>query len=111
MVLSDVRRPGLGGLGPLRLLKERAPDVDVVLMTAFDDLATVATSMREGASDFLVKPLDLHELRGVLDRVFADQEARDSQNFRTGPEANVLVDYLNKGIILPGSDGAEHQEP
>ncbi len=76
VVLSDVKMPGLSGLDLLRLLKERAPEVDVVLMTAYDDLPTVAEAMREGAADFLIKPLDLHQLRAVLDRVFEDRAAR-----------------------------------
>ena len=76
VVLSDVRMPGLDGLELLRLLKERAPSIDVILMTAFDDLPLVATAMREGAKDFLVKPLDLHQLRRVLDVAFADRSAR-----------------------------------
>jgi DNA-binding NtrC family response regulator len=45
-------------------------------MTAYDDLPTVAEAMREGAADFLVKPLDLHQLRAVLDRVYEDRQAR-----------------------------------
>ena len=76
VVLTDVKMPGMSGLDLLRMLKDRSPDLDVVLMTAFDDLPTVAEAMREGAADFLVKPLDLHQLRGVLDRVFEDRQAR-----------------------------------
>ncbi len=76
VVLTDVRMPGMDGLELLRLLRDRMPDVAVVLMTAYDDLPTVSTAMREGAADFLVKPLDLHQLRGVVDRVFEDRRAR-----------------------------------
>jgi len=76
VVLTDVKMPGMSGLELLRVLKERSPDLDVVLMTAYDDLPTVAEAMREGAVDFLVKPLDLHQLRGVLGRVFEDRRAR-----------------------------------
>ncbi len=78
LVLSDVRMPGLDGLELLRLLGERAPEIDVVLMTAYDDLSTAAGAMREGAADFLVKPLDLHQLRAVTDRVFRDRRARSA---------------------------------
>ena len=73
VVLTDVRMPGIGGLELLSLLKERTPDTAVILMTAYQDLPTVATAMREGAVDFLVKPLDLYQLRRILDNVFADR--------------------------------------
>jgi DNA-binding NtrC family response regulator len=76
VVLADVRMPGMDGLELLRILRERAPEVSVIMMTAFDDLPTVATAMREGAVDFLVKPLDLHQLRSVIERVFEDRRAR-----------------------------------
>ena len=76
VVLTDVRMAGLDGVELLRLLRERVPDVDVVLMTAYDDMSTVIAAMREGAAEFLVKPLDLHELRRVLARVFEDRLTR-----------------------------------
>jgi len=84
VVLSDVRMPGLSGMDLLTLLRERAPSVDVMLMTAFDDLPLVAAAMREGAVDFLVKPLDLHQLRRVLERSFDDRAARARAAERTG---------------------------
>ena len=73
VVLSDIRMPGLDGLEFLKLLRERAPHIDVVLMTAFDDMPTVVAAMREGAVEFLVKPLELHALRRVLDGVTHQQ--------------------------------------
>src|SRR6185295_10190549 len=63
VVLTDVRMPGIDGLELLRLLRERAPAVDVIMMSAFDDMPTVVAAMREGACDFLAKPLDLHDVR------------------------------------------------
>ncbi|MGD2121905.1 MAG: sigma-54 dependent transcriptional regulator [Gemmatimonadota bacterium] len=80
VVLTDVRMPGMDGLELLRLLRERVPDVAVILMTAYDDLPTVATAMREGAVDFLVKPLELQHLRSVIRRVFEDLDARSQRD-------------------------------
>ena len=77
IVLTDVRMPGMDGLELLRLLRDRAPLVDVILMTAFDDMPTVVAGMREGARDFLVKPLDLHDLRRVIGEVFEDRRTRE----------------------------------
>ena len=74
MVLTDVRMPGMDGLELLRLLRERMPDLAVVLMTAYDDLPTVSTAMREGAADFLVKPLDLYPSPHIKKRMSLEAE-------------------------------------
>lgn len=92
VVLADLRMPGMGGIELLRLLRQRMPETDVVLMTAHEDLPTVATAMREGARDFLIKPLDLHPLRRLLERIFEDRDMRA----RIGdvPPANGITDRL-----------------
>jgi DNA-binding NtrC family response regulator len=76
VVLSDIRMDDLDGLALLRALRERAPGIDVILMTAYDDMPTVVKAMRDGAVEFLTKPLDLHEVRRTLKRVFEDRRAR-----------------------------------
>jgi DNA-binding NtrC family response regulator len=77
VVLTDVRMPGMDGISLLKVLRERAPETDVVLMTAFDDMQTVVSAMREGAFELLVKPLRLADLRAVLARVFEDRRTRE----------------------------------
>ena len=87
IVLSDVKMPGLDGIELLRLLRERLPSVDVILMTAYDDMPTVVAAMREGAADFLSKPLELTELRDVIARVLADRRARERAQRQVEDEA------------------------
>ena len=89
VVLSDVRMPELDGIALLRLVRERAPGTDVVLMTAFDDMPTVVTAMREGAAEFLVKPLELDGLLGVLRRVLDDRLVRRQLGRRARPAARL----------------------
>jgi DNA-binding NtrC family response regulator len=92
VVLSDVRMPGGDGIGLLRRLRSDVPSADVILMTAYDDLPTVAEAMSAGAIDFLVKPLRLAELRDVLARVRADRQARAKATPQDGVTA--LTDAL-----------------
>jgi DNA-binding NtrC family response regulator len=92
VVLSDVRMPGMDGLALLQLLSERVPDADVIMMTAFDDMPTIVSAMRAGAVEFLVKPLDLRELRQTVDRLFADRaERKNGDDVAPPPSLDVLV--------------------
>jgi DNA-binding NtrC family response regulator len=77
VVLTDVRMPGMDGLSLLRLLRERVPDVDVVVMTAFDEMPTVVQAMRDGAFELIVKPLRLADLRATLGRLAEDRKTRE----------------------------------
>jgi DNA-binding NtrC family response regulator len=76
LVISDVRMPGSSGLELLQLLRQRAPDTDVVLMTAYEDMSTIVKAMREGAIDFVVKPISLEALHALVERVFEDRRTR-----------------------------------
>jgi DNA-binding NtrC family response regulator len=68
IVLSDIRLPGMTGLELLRLLKERSAGTDTILMTAYDDMPTAVQAMRDGAFDYLAKPIRVEELEAVLAR-------------------------------------------
>src|SRR6187551_2910332 len=57
VVLSDLMMPGTNGVELLRALKEVSPDTEVVLMTAYGTVETAVQAMREGAYDFVEKPL------------------------------------------------------
>jgi two-component system response regulator HydG len=57
VVLTDLMMPGTSGLELLRALKEVAPDTEVVMMTAYGTVEVAVQAMREGAYDFVEKPL------------------------------------------------------
>ena len=57
VVLTDLMMPGVSGLELLRALKQATPDTEVVMMTAYGTVETAVQAMREGAYDFVEKPL------------------------------------------------------
>ncbi len=76
LVVMDIRMPGVDGLQTLRELRQRYPDVHVVMMTAYGTSQTSIDAIRAGAFEHLTKPLDLDELRGVIDQVVTENESR-----------------------------------
>src|SRR3954466_1611697 len=68
LVLSDLRLPDGDGFGVLRASKEIDPDIPVVVMTAYGSIEDAVTAMKEGALDFLAKPVDPDHLLLLVSR-------------------------------------------
>jgi DNA-binding NtrC family response regulator len=70
LVFLDVRmgRKAMSGLEALGAIREQDEDVPVVMVTAYGDVQTAVAAMKAGAVDFLEKPVDLAEIRGILER-------------------------------------------
>jgi len=67
--LIDYKMPELDGLQTLQEIRKLYPDLPVVMMTAYGTVETAVASMKEGALDYLTKPIDLDELLLILQRV------------------------------------------
>ncbi len=66
LVLTDVKMPGLDGLELLRQIKGKNRDTLFILMTAFGTVESAVQAMKEGAYDYLPKPLDMKRLRALV---------------------------------------------
>ena len=69
LVLTDIKMPRIGGLEVLKEVKKRSPGTNVVVMTAYGTVETAVEAMKEGASDFLLKPFAADALERVLARL------------------------------------------
>ncbi len=69
LVLSDFRMPGRSGAELLHDLRARNAEITVVLMTAFGTIEGAVAAMRDGAYDYLTKPVDLDELSHLIARI------------------------------------------
>jgi two-component system response regulator HydG len=68
VVLTDLKMADLGGLEVVKRSRQVRPDAEVFVITGFGDVKTAVEAMKLGASHYLQKPLDLAELRAVVDK-------------------------------------------
>jgi DNA-binding NtrC family response regulator len=77
LIVTDVRMSGMTGLELLAKVRESMESVEVVIMTAHDDMQTAVTAMKGGAFDFLVKPVDPKVVQGLAERCFRERALAD----------------------------------
>jgi DNA-binding NtrC family response regulator len=74
VVLTDLKLPGSSGIEVLRASAQADPTVAVILMTAYGSIEEAVTAMKEGAFDFIQKPVDLDHLKLLMERAARQQE-------------------------------------
>jgi DNA-binding NtrC family response regulator len=74
MVLTDLKLPGTSGIYVLREARRVEPTLPVIIMTAYGSVEEAVTAMKEGAFDFIQKPVDLDHLKLLLERAARQQE-------------------------------------
>src|ERR687895_376204 len=73
VVLTDLKLPTGDGFGVLKAAKELDPELQVIVMTAYGSIEDAVTAMREGAVDFLAKPVDPDHLLLMVERAIAQR--------------------------------------
>ena len=89
VVLSDLMMPGMSGIDLIRALSTVAPDAEVVVMTAYGTIETAVEAMREGAYDFVEKPLKRMQIVKTV-RKAAERRALVAENKTLKKELSAL---------------------
>jgi response regulator RpfG family c-di-GMP phosphodiesterase len=88
-VLADLKMAKLGGMELLRIIKLSHPTLPVIMITGYPSVEVAVEAMKEGATDFITKPLRLDELRLALARMTKNH--RSNQVSLTGPSNAVTL--------------------
>jgi DNA-binding NtrC family response regulator len=91
LVLTDVRMPGADGFEVVRRVKQRWPETEVVVMTAFASIPAAVAAVREGAYDYLQKPFDPDDVSLVVARAL--ERRRDRRTSAAGKPDIVSLSY------------------
>jgi len=103
VVLTDVRMPGASGFDVLAAVRRRGAATRVVLMTGFASVPDAVRAMREGAFDYVAKPLDAPEVQLVVARALEDRVLGARQE----PQATA-VDVRFHEAVLAARHRASH---
>src|SRR5215471_15154246 len=76
LLLSDLMMAGLDGMGLLERVKERFPDMPVVMVTAVHDISVALGAIRNGAYDYLLKPFEREQLLATVRRALENRRLR-----------------------------------
>ena len=132
MMFSDINMPVMSGLDLLKIVKEKNPELPIVMLTSLTDIQNSITAFRYGAMDYLLKPPTIATVRGAIDKAIEYLEERDSKgsinmdNFKDmvenfspeemgltksgskSTEFTKLVTMLQEKLIHPGKIGRIH---
>jgi two-component system response regulator FlrC len=109
-VISDVQMPGIDGYQLLTCIKRLRPDLPVILMTAYGTVAQAVSAMREGATDYIVKPFDAHALIEMARRQLAARVI-SNELVAVDPESKRLLSLARKiaetdaTVLITGESG------
>ncbi|MCR4308910.1 MAG: sigma-54 dependent transcriptional regulator [Deltaproteobacteria bacterium] len=124
LVITDVKMPGISGIEVLRRIKKQAPEVPVLVITAFGNVETAVEAMKNGAYDFIGKPFQRDQLllavERALDRRRLATEVRELRIRVSGVEREIVgssnamkrlleiadrVSRTDAGILITGESG------
>jgi two-component system, NtrC family, response regulator HydG len=77
LILMDIRMIKVSGIQALIEIKSFNPSIPVIMMTAYSSVETAVEALKNGAYDYLIKPLDFNELRLSIDRAMDHKKLRD----------------------------------
>ena len=105
IIITDLIMDGVGGLEILAKAKRELPDAEVVILTGHGTIKTAVTAMQAGATTYLTKPLDIGELRTVVDKASQSQRLARS-NIELQKQLNEKFGF--EGVI--GNSPAMHTD-
>jgi anti-anti-sigma factor len=97
LVLTDYRMPEMNGMELLRAVKSMKKEIHVVLISGAADTKTIVEAIKDDAFDFLLKPVDLHHLLGIIETAIAKTTAKMVQDSVRRASVNFIHEVVDIG--------------
>lgn len=104
ILISDIRMPGMDGLTLTKRVRERFPDTQVILVTAFGEFEYAQEALHQQVADFIIKPTSREKMKTAIARASAllDAQKRDREMQRTLKEKHEDNLALRQRLFLEG---------
>ncbi|WP_424766440.1 response regulator [Paenibacillus sp. sgz302251] len=99
-LLTDIRMPRMDGIQLQQMVRERFPLLLCVVISGFDDFTYVQQSMRQGARDYMMKPIEREELAKMLEQLKQKlREQRTLPALKTHREEHQIKQYVSEHLV------------
>ncbi|MDH5180328.1 MAG: sigma-54 dependent transcriptional regulator [Gammaproteobacteria bacterium] len=112
LVVSDIQMPNMDGRQLLKQIRQQGLDVPIILMTAYGTIQQAVDAMRDGASDYMVKPFEAEVLANMVSRYVGHPEENFSDMIAEDPASRELVQIAKRvadsdaTVLITGESGA-----
>ena len=112
MMFSDINMPVMSGLDLLKIVKEKNPELPVIMLTSETDIQNSITAFRYGAMDYLLKPPTIATVRGAIDKAaeyLEEQASKSSGTIDMGEFKDMVENFSPEkmGLTKSGSKSTE----
>ncbi len=104
MVITDVMMPGIDGFELTRRLREHAPDLPILTITALGETTDKQAGFKSGTDDYMVKPIDLNEMVWRVEALLRRSRIETSRTVRLG---STVLDYDSLTVRRSGEEPEE----
>ena len=97
VIVSDIRMPGESGLIFLSKVKDKFPEIPIIIMTAYSDLDTAVSAFQKGAFEYIAKPFDIDKTLEVIKQALSESASSQSESNENGEN---IPDIIGKSSAM-----------
>lgn len=97
VIVSDIRMPGESGLVFLSKVKDKFPDIPIIIMTAYSDLDTAVSAFQQGAFEYIAKPFDIDKTVEVIMQALSESSSAQVESEKNEEK---IPDIIGQSIAM-----------
>lgn len=97
VIVSDIRMPGESGIVFLSKVKDKFPEIPIIIMTAYSDLDTAVSAFQKGAFEYIAKPFDIDKTLEVIKQALSESASSQSES---NEDSENIPDIIGKSSAM-----------